>query len=536
MLKFSQIEKSIDQTVLNYIRNNCYEKKYVRTDIKFIRELPNGKEYTSRMIFEDVLDEKKYEKLVLDYYNQYLRENLETTQNKKRKYKKRELGKDITKKEAFAVLFSDNFEHRKNEIDKNGRKIGMKAFVANIDRETHIIEQAYPVHNLNKMIEKTVKYKSFTGNLFIHHKHFTKEMLSLLNVIILDFDLDEARVVMSKEELFKLIKKKIGIEVSMIWDTRTTGNYQAAILLEKMTGHIQSVYFYEAIVREMCHKLGKIVDKSCIAANHMFTVPENNKRKGKSIRFYNDTRHSPDEFRAMLKDRDERRRKEESIGKKVIDFTKKSIENHEAIQALMQGENINFRNHACLTLALLLKFLDYDENEAENYIKGYWIAKVNGSQYDHPFTEYEATKIIRRVYSNRYKNFHSKWVEICTGIECNLSAYFRSGSYISKEKYKTKNEQTLLLFFEENNSFEGTKSELAEVTGIKFKTLEKILPKLKQNGILEYETKRGKGSKTKYKLIQASEVAVFKEDKFRDIKIALQQLAELEEISYQIQN
>lgn len=264
----------------------------------------------------------------------------------------------------------------------------MRSFLIDIDVEQRTISGKLANHELTKMIERAKKYDYFTANMFISHQFFSKEMLTLLGVIILDFDLDTFGVAMSKEDLYKYIEKTLKVKPSMIWDTKTPGNYQVAILIEPMTGTPKSVHLYEQIVKEMTYKL-KLCDVACANANHIFALGKNNKHTSRFTRKYNDDVHSINEFRWLLNERDERRKNEQANNERVFDFTKEAVKKHPAIKALFAGENLSWRDHACFTLALVMKFLGDTEEEAENYILAHWQPKVS-SAGDHPFSEREA--------------------------------------------------------------------------------------------------------------------------------------------------
>lgn len=523
-MHFKEIERCVPEYIRDYIKDHCYEKVFDRVDIKEKEKTPTGTVYTSRYIYKYVLDEKKYKQMVRDHY---IREIQPLEKKEKQKRKKKEIGINITQEEFFRMIFREHFDHRRGEKDKKGRRIYLRSFLADIDADNHLIEKVASASYIEKLIKQAKKYGYFTPNMFISHKFFTKEMLSLLGVIVLDFDLDAVNMIMTKEELFKYIKKKLKTEPAMIWDTKTKGNYQAAILIEPMTGTPKSVHLYEQIVKEMCFKLGSMVDVACANANHLFSIGQNNKRKSRLTRKYNETVHSIDDFRWLLVERDERRKKENPS--KIKDFSKEAIRRHSAIKALFEGENITWRDHACFTLGLVMRFLGYSETECENYILSVWQPKVdNLSVYGEHFTRREAEKCVRHAYSGKYKCFHSRWVEVCTGLECNLKGYFRFADE-NKGIYKTGNKKRLVEFLKANDGmFEGTREELAVAIGINPRTIERVLSELKKENELNFETVRGAGKTTVYTLAENKEMVIGFDD-YKTIDEEIIQIYELEE-------
>jgi hypothetical protein len=530
---FKEIEKRVDLMIREFIKDHCYETVFDRTEIKEIEKTAAGTRYSSKYIYKKVFNEQEYKSMVRAYY---LREIEPLERKEKQKRNKKERGTNITQEEFFQVIFREHFDHRRGEKDKQGRRIYLRSFLANIDSENHLIENSISATHIEKVIKQAKKYGYFTPNMFISHKFFTKEMLSLLGVIVLDFDLDSVNMVMTKEEVYNYIKKKLNIEPSMIWDTKTKGNYQVAILINSMTGTPKSVHLYEQVVKEMCCKLGSMVDAACVNANHLFSIGQNNKRKSRLTRKYNETIYSIDDFRWLLLERDERRRKENPS--KVMDFTKEAVRRHPAIKALFEADAINWRDHACFTLGLVMRFLGYSQEECENYIRSVWQPKVdNLSVYGEHFTTREATKCIRHAYSDRYKCFHSHWVEVCTGIDCNLRGYFR---FVNQNKgiYQTGNKKKLTAFLKANEGvFEGTREELAIASGINYKTLDRIVGELKKSNELHYETIKGAGNKTVYALQEAvkeSEMVIDMDD-YKSIDEEMYQIFELEEAMKQVQ-
>ncbi|MES9699968.1 MULTISPECIES: hypothetical protein [Bacillus] len=491
MLTFKQIERKIDSVVLDYIRSYSYVPGKVKKELFKLSKTKIGTKYVSRNYISKEFSQVLYERQVREYYLTYMQK--EEKNEKKKKRKRPEKGRNITVKECFEIMLRDLFEHRKGERDTKGRQIQMNAFVMNFDKETRLLLDKKTVKTMEKLLEATKKFSYFTPNMFIDYRFFTKEVLSLLGVIILDFDLDKSNVVMSKDELRLFVKKKLGVELSMIWDTPTKGNYAGTILLKKMAGTPPSVHLYEQVVKEMTRKLDGLADASCFNANHVFVMPKNSPRTGKMVRLYNEDVHSINAFRWLLNERDERRKRENS----VIDFKQESFKKEPAVAALLNGD-VSYRDHAAFTLALVLRWLKYTQEECANYMYSQWLPKVQ-NEHDHPFTERELGKCIKHAYSGKYRNFKSTWIEICTGIPCNLSGYFEWQFYENKGIYIMDTEARLREFFKENGgTYEGNIKSIAEELDVSVRSLERHIATLRDNNELIYQTKRGRGAKTVY--------------------------------------
>ncbi|WP_433595444.1 hypothetical protein [Lysinibacillus xylanilyticus] len=472
MKTIEQIENELGLEVTAYIRDMSSEKKKIfLPPIKIKTD-----KYQSISVEKLELKETLYHKNLIAHYNSS--KSLEL-------YRKR-LGKSITQVKAMKLLYRDYFDYHKSEKRKKHY-----AFLFQRDKNG-VIDQTNKkyVSTIDNLLNQVKKNDCFTPALFYDNRSFVKENLSLMSAIVFDFDLLAKKVVMTKEEVFNFVKDKLGIELSILWDTKTKGNYAGAILIESMSGQPLSVHLYEQILKEMLLKLDGIVDTSCFTANHLFSLPVNSKKTNREIRFYNDRIYSIDEFRYLLSERDKRR----EIEGESSSISMTNLLNHPAIRALYNGEVTGYRNNAAFTLALVFKTLRKSEQECMDYMHSNWYFNVQNG-FDHKFTKNELTNCIRHAYSLRYKSFHSDYVEMVTGLPCNI---VRVSTYHPTGKHKMGNEHKLRLFFQEKGAISSNVSELVQLTGIKTRTLESLLKKFKERNELQYETKRGRGLKTLY--------------------------------------
>jgi predicted transcriptional regulator len=520
-MHLKDIESQIDQIVLDYIKNQCLEKQYVRTDIKEISKNEKGTTYRSSMIYKYVLNEGKYRMAVKEYYYN----NIQPHQKESKKTTFREKGKNITQVEALQMIFRDFYETDTfKTVDSKNRIRHLKGFLFNIDAHLKVIDEQKAVSSLSKLLSSCKKYNYYTPSLFIHHKYFLKEFLAYMGVIVLDFDLDKTNVLMSKEDLRKYIIEKLKVEPNLIIDTKTKGNYQAYLLIDRMVGTPISVHLYEQIVQEMIYQLGEICDNSGDTANHIFSMPKNDKRTGRLTRKYHDKTFNINEFKWLLDERDKRRKKENPS--KVIDFTEQKLFREPAIKALLNGE-VSWRNHSAFTIALLYYSLNKPIEECQTFLLLEWLPKVNNDNFDHKITEREIQHCVKHAYSGKYAGPHSKWIQACTGIEFKYRIWKK---YQPTGAYKMDTKQRLIDYLKNNNNIiVATQKELAQTLNVNDRTLRRYLDKLREAGELVYETNHAHNGKTTYTYIEKQKSqTVYDIERYSNYNEELLQIEQLE--------
>jgi hypothetical protein len=473
---------------LDYIKDQCYERKCIDKKLELIEENESGKKYRSSLYYQDVLKLKLYAQKVRQYFISIMP-----------KQKNRQ-GTKISQKEAFEILFRDAFNHRTNEVDRIGKKRRNYVSLANICPEKKVISgRIKSVATMEQLLKHARGFGYFTPNMFYKYQARNKSELRHLVSIVLDFDLDTRCIVMSKDELHDFIVERIKVAPNLIWDTKTNGNYQASINIEIMPGMDKSVNLYEQIMKELAVKL-EYVDEACLTAEHYFSKPVNN--DGRSITMYHKNTISIDDFRWVLRDRDIRR-KEESKSK-IVEFSHEAIRRHEAIYALFNAEIVEGRrNNACFTLALVMRHLGHSEEECENYIISEWYPAVKKRSIDKDrFTKSEAYKCVKHAYSGKYKSFDSNYVQLVTGIECDLGGYIRT-PYENQGIYELNNKEKVIQFLtEQKGRFEGTMQDIADATLTKKRTLERVLKELREENVIAFESVKGRGKTTVYELVE----------------------------------
>ncbi|WP_283749689.1 hypothetical protein, partial [Bacillus mycoides] len=150
MLTFEEIEQQIDVALLEEFKKQSTKKVFSHSELTLVEKTKHGKRYKSTNIYTYEVHKEEYKKLVREHYMKIQKEQ----QKKDSKKRKKEKGKNITQKEFFELIFRDHFDHRKGEKDKKGRRIYLKSFLFNINKETKIIDEKSVVRSLEKTITK----------------------------------------------------------------------------------------------------------------------------------------------------------------------------------------------------------------------------------------------------------------------------------------------------------------------------------------------------------------------------------------------
>lgn len=348
----------------------------------------------------------------------------------------------------------------------------------------------------SKAIEKMLRKQTinlFTPNLFYNHYERTKENLRWLNALMLDYDGDDP--LFSIREFAQSIEEKTGFAPHFVWGTQTPGHYQAAIIINPMTGTTKSIYLYEKIAKALAEDTNS--DIQATQANHLFRLPKN--------RFLLTSEHPAydiDDFKKWFNRthaaKEEQRRRENG---NLFSFRDRQILKHPAIQSLINCTFDGSRNHACFTLALLFYALGYDEDYTKNFLSTEWIEKANKLKRE-VFHVSEIRSCIKSAYSGKYAGPAKEYIEGLTSIEFPFSV---TKARYERTKYNNKNE-TRTAIIELIRRVDGkvsiTQEEIAKATGKAIRSVQRELAAMRNEGVIEYETKRGRyAGGTYYKLI-----------------------------------
>ncbi|WP_336771317.1 winged helix-turn-helix domain-containing protein [Bacillus bombysepticus] len=367
-------------------------------------------------------------------------------------------------------------------------------------RRTFLVNRAldkqFKCDNLEKVIQKKKNFAYFTPAVYWHHKSRTKEEVIWLPAIILEFDLtkDGTKRAYTADQLALMLLNELELEPNFIWDTKTKGHYAVCYLIKAMAGTPQSIYYYEAIVKRLAILSG--ADFASTDAVHLFRIPR------KKIYQYTDDVYDIDDFSHVLEDErinEMLEQKQREFKGNIVSFSEKQIMNHESIKMLLEAEFTAYRNNAAFTIALLYYALGKSDKEAMDFLGGEWFTLVNDGRITSKrgkFKRKEVLSTVKSAYSGKYAGPSKEWISYITGLEFPFNLW--KSVYVKKEDgYKTGNEvrQKILDWIKENQEVQIHQQELAEVIDVPYRTLQLQIKKLKEEGVIDFTTQKGRYSK-----------------------------------------
>ena len=399
------------------------------------------------------------------------------------------------------TIYRDEFF---NMIFRKHLKIDDKRmFLVNvIDERT---ARAFSCDEMVKIYKRSDKFGYFTANTFNHPRNRIKEKLENLVFLGLDFDLmkDGSERDFTADQLATVIYNELEFFPHFIWESKTKGNYQAGFLINSMIGTQKSVYLYEMILKRLAILLG--ADIFATDATHLFSVPEYVSQYENEEKIYD-----IDDFKFVLdiqwiNDVLERRRKEFENG--VVNITEQMLLRQPAIQKLMNADLVGYRNNACFTLALFLYSLGRTYEHTLSFFENEWYPKLVENQNATGFTVREMRRCVKSAFSGKYSGAKPEFIELVTGEEFHLavyrSTYLKKAEeervYMSKNKLRTR----LIEWIRQNDGASITQKELAELLDVSYRTLKLQMKALKDEGIINVSTSRGRNAKTQLELISS---------------------------------
>jgi hypothetical protein len=371
-----------------------------------------------------------------------------------------------------------------------------RTYLAENNRRTFLVGKTfttqYRCETLPVLNRKSQNFRFFTPAIYWHHQKRDKENLIWRMDITLDFDFskDGSGRSYTPEVLAKVIHDEFGYFPNYVWESRTKGNLQCDFLIKPVTGTPKAILYYEAIVKRIALILG--ADVAATNINNLYAVPHEGIWK-----FSNDVLDIGD-FADVLEDPEIQTLLERKRSEKVISFTEKQIWKHEAIQALLKADFPNYRNHAAFTIALLYYAMGKDEAEAYDFLNGEWFNLVNdGRIYSKKgkFKRREVKTTVKSAYSGKYHGPSKEWIYLITGIEFPINLY--KSSYIKKENgYQSADEvrRKIIDWVRENDGQTIKQTELVKSLNVSRRRFGERLEELKQEGIIDYITVKGRYS------------------------------------------
>lgn len=426
-------------------------------------------------------------------------------------------GEEVSDEKFFDSIFRNNFSVVR---DFRNTTTTFKNFVhlVNIQEgKNGEIAKAFVCDSLKKVLENKDKFKYFGVNQFNTPKSRTKDDLSSLNAIVLDFDLmkDGTKRDYSSDMLAYVVFNELDKYPHFVWATKTDGNYQSMFLINQVGGQGKYVLLFEAIAKRLSISLGS--DYSATVANKLFSVP----RKGIKQYESTDVIYDLDDFKHLFEDEFINDRLSELQAQfennKIVNFTEQQLLNSKAIQALMNCEIDSQRNHACFTLSLFFYSIGWEKSKTEKFFNDDWYYKANNKdKFPKRFTKAEIKSCIKSAYSSKYAGASREWIEGLTGETFNYSVY--KSTYISKNAYMKASEirVKVINWIRENPDTIINQKNLSEILNVGLRSLERNLKAMEDEGVLMikkvYEGRKRLGSQLE--LLEQQKFTVEKNDNF----------------------
>ncbi|MFK4323162.1 biotin operon repressor [Bacillus sp. RC145] len=405
-------------------------------------------------------------------------------------------------KERPESLFQPYLVHSKVDSDVMFEKIYRNLLEAE-KRRTFLVnrtlDKQFKCDDLDRVIQKKKNFTYFTPAIYWHHKSRTKEEVIWLPAIILEFDLtrDGTERIFTADQLAVMILNELEIQVNYIWPTKTKGHYAVCILLKPLTGTPQSIYYYESVLKRMAILTG--ADFASTDAVHLFRIPR------RKIYQYTDDIYDIDELAHVLEDERinemlEQKRREYKGN--IVSFSEKQIMNHDSIKTLLEAEFTAYRNNAAFTIALLYYALGKSDKEAIDFLGGEWFVKVNDgriSSENGKFKRKEIVKTVKSAFSGKYSGPSKEWIYYLSGFEFPYNLW--RSSYLKKddeERIYQRGQavrEKIVSWVRENTGTQIQQPELAEILGIPLRTFKTQIKSLKEEGVIELVTEKGRYSK-----------------------------------------
>jgi hypothetical protein len=432
------------------------------TFIQEIETLPNGnKKIISRMI-RGVLTEK-YDDIKLRIL----------------------MGKKVLdKREFFELIIGDRFKK--------------KDYVMELYDD---YMQARHCKSIDELMYYSTWAKHFIPNTFYKWHDRSLENMRCCQWMFFDFELRKSTgQSFIPAEVYEIFKQTVGFAPTIIKQSKTPGNYHVGLKHTTLNGSTESLYLFKRIQQKIAEIIG--TDLGAIGANHSFSLPKKNQK----VYFFGDNTIDFNDLKKWwinkLKEENQKVVYTPKTGSKIASLTEHKVWTHKAVTALINHEYDGSRNEAGFTLALMFYAMGKSVKECERFMFNEWYPLV--PQHGKPYRLSELKASVRSAYSEKYAGPSKEKIEALTGIEFNLRIY--KGQYVREKLHnKKENQQAIINYFREHDgSVEMTRKELVEDIcrtqesplgkSFAFDSINRNLDKLKKDGTVEWEIKRGKGS------------------------------------------
>lgn len=332
----------------------------------------------------------------------------------------------------------------------------------------------------------------------------TKDYIREKRVMVFDFD-----VKISPNDI-KDRFAQVGLVPNYIVKSRHNG-YHAYLLHSPVSGTKKAMTLWESIQRALVLKLDS--DSGAMGIRHLFYVP-------KHILLSEDGKvHEIDDLVDLKKSiEDETCKYRERPSGDIVSISSNQIWNDPAIVALLNADfdfEQKSRNHAVYTIALLHKYMAKKEHrnlddaklDCLEYLTTDWLRKVTTIRKPSgDFTALEIRDTVNSAFHGKSSGPTTKWIEELAEIRCEVNLY--GDTYIRKDKSdggrNNLRENVLgILSFLKQKPFVGLQKDLIRELiglGLAKSTITRLMPILKEEDYISYETKSGSKTGATYSL------------------------------------
>ena len=311
-----------------------------------------------------------------------------------------------------------------------------------------------------------------------------------LHWMVFDFErLKPDGTTYTAEEVAQLVYNLTGFAPTFVASSSSSGHYHVYLHIQEMTGHAKSLSLFSNIQETICVVIG--ADRGALGPNHLFRIPT------MAVWVNLDAiQHDISELKAWYKRQTAIqgvRRKHE--GYKSSTSFKTAVADAES--RLLAGKVADgaSRNEAGFTAALVLRARGWSRVDTEEYLMSTWLATV--AEYKSaPYRLTELRHSIKSAYSGRYHGpKSSKVYELATG-----QAYIphRKRERLSDRKSPGQTRRAIVDYLRSRGGqYQGSVAHcIAAVVrlGYAYQTVEKQLYQLRDEGVLAWQTRRGRGA------------------------------------------
>lgn len=345
-----------------------------------------------------------------------------------------------------------------------------------LGQEIHHFSNSMPFKSVEQAKQLQVYASHFSISLYFKETSRLKENIRYMVAIPFDIDWGKRGVKATSSDVWHWIKKNTGIEMSAIWKSRTRWCYHGVLRIEMMVGTPKSIHLLEWLAKELANRIHG--DLGGTHSNQWLRIG--------GFQKFSDKIYNVDELKCFLPSHEELEKRQRERASGVVSLSKYKVENHPAVKKLLGGDVVSWRNHACFTAALMLKVMGYSKGEAFEFLSGDWFRNVNEG-WDKPFGLNEVKSCVKSAFSGKYQGPSKEWIFNVTEIEFPYNL-----SYV-RTKYKKSDEVRVAVvnFLRENGTVMMKQEEFAKAIKMPLSSFKKELKWLKNNGIIDYQSKRG---------------------------------------------